>query len=118
MENMEDEVIVEEFEEKTSTNKKNEYLQEVKEVKLENSEKKYSKVAYCILAFFLGVFGIHLFYAKKTMQGIIFVVFAIIGIITAAFYIGVFIIMILRITSFVQMLIALFKKSDEFGRIS
>lgn len=52
------------------------------------------------------------------MQGIIFVVFAIIGIITAAFYIGVFIIMILRITSFVQMLIALFKKSDEFGRIS
>ena len=43
MENMEDEVIVEEFEEKTSSNKKNEYLQEVKEVKLENSEKNIVK---------------------------------------------------------------------------
>ena len=40
-----------------------------------SSTKVVSKVAYCLLAFFLGCFGIHKFYAGKTAAGICYLLF-------------------------------------------
>ncbi len=37
--------------------------------------KAVNKVAYCLLAFFLGGLGIHKFYAGKTLLGVLYIVF-------------------------------------------
>lgn len=39
------------------------------------NKKAVNKVAYCLLAFFLGGIGIHKFYAGKTAAGILYILF-------------------------------------------
>lgn len=70
---------------------------------LDPSLKLVNKVAYILLALFLGSFGIHKFYAGKTGMGFLFVFF--------------FWTFIPTIISLVEAIIAMFKKSDRFGRI-
>ena len=62
-----------------------------------------SKVAYVLLAFFLGGLGIHNFYAGKTGMGILYLLFC-----------WTF---IPEIAGVIQALVALFKKSDANGKI-
>lgn len=64
---------------------------------------KVNKIAYCVLAFFLGGFGIHQFYAKKVGSGIAMLLFC-----------WTF---IPSIIAFVQFFIALFKTADVNGMI-
>ncbi len=34
-----------------------------------------NKVIYIVLAFFLGTFGVHKFYARRTLEGVLFLLF-------------------------------------------
>lgn len=68
-----------------------------------NGKKAVNKVVYCLLAFFLGWLGIHKFYAGKTGSGILYFVFCWTS--------------IPAIISFIEFILALFKKSDVNGMI-
>lgn len=68
-----------------------------------NGKKAVNKVAYCLLAFFLGGFGIHKFYAGKIGTGILYIVFC------WTFIPG--------IIAFIEFIIALCKKADANGMI-
>lgn len=85
---------------------------------IEDGKKKYSKLTYCLLAWFLGAFGVHSFYAGKPVQGIIFIIVTVINIFLSFFSIGIFTAIITGIVIIVQIIMAAKKKSDEFGRIS
>ncbi len=67
------------------------------------SGKVVNKVAYCILAFFLGGFGIHKFYAGKTGAGVTMLLFC-----------WTFIPAIIALIDFI---VGLTKKSDANGNI-
>lgn len=67
------------------------------------SGKVVSKVAYCLLAFFLGGLGIHKFYAGKSGAGITMLLFSWTG--------------IPLIIALVDFIIGLTKKSDANGNI-
>lgn len=62
-----------------------------------------NKVIYILLAVFLGSFGIHKFYAKKNLQGILFILFSW----TA----------IPQILAIISAILAVFNPSDENGNI-
>lgn len=68
-----------------------------------NNTKAINKVVYCLLAFFLGGFGIHKFYAGKIGTGILFILFC------WTFIPGVI--------AFIEFIIALCKKADSNGNI-
>ena len=114
MENMEDEVIVEEFEEEMKSEENNVFLEEAKSKTEIMPEKKYNKVVYCLLAWFLGIWGAHSFYAGKNKQGIIFVVTTVLGFIL----LGGIPLIIEWIICIVQIIKAVKKPADEYGRIS
>ena len=65
--------------------------------------KPVSKVAYVLLAFFLGGLGVHNFYAGKIGLGILYLVFCWT--------------LIPGIAAFIQAIIALCKNSDANGKI-
>ena len=67
------------------------------------NKKVVNKLAYVLLALFLGGFGIHNFYAGKTGQGILFLLF--------------FWTAIPAIVAFIQAIIALCQPSDANGNI-
>lgn len=67
------------------------------------SKKSVNKVLYCILALFLGGFGIHKFYGGKVGTGILFLLFC-----------WTF---IPEIIAFIEFLVALFKPTDINGNI-
>lgn len=68
-----------------------------------NNTKAVNKVAYCILALFLGGLGIHKFYAGKIGTGILYFVFS-----------WTF---IPAVVAFFEFIIAIFKSSDQNGNI-
>lgn len=67
------------------------------------NKKKVNKLAYVLLAFFLGGFGGHKFYSGKIGTGILYLIFS------RTF--------IPAIIAFVEFIIALTKPSDEYGEI-
>ncbi len=69
-----------------------------------NGTKVVSKAVYCLLAFFLGGFGIHKFYAGKTGAGIAYLLFC-----------WTFIPLLLSLIDFI---VGLCKKSDSNGMIA
>ena len=69
----------------------------------DGNKKAVSKVAYCLLAFFLGGIGIHKFYAGQTTKGILYLVFSWT--------------MIPAIIAFVEFIMALTKQADANGNI-
>lgn len=68
-----------------------------------NNTKAVNKVVYCLLAFFLGGIGVHKFYAGKTGAGILYLLFC-------WTFIPGFI-------AFIELIVALCKKSDAAGNI-
>lgn len=62
-----------------------------------------NKVIYIVLAIFLGGFGIHKFYARKTITGLLYLVFCWTG--------------IPQILAVVGAIITLFKPADQNGNI-
>ncbi len=66
-------------------------------------KKAVNKLAYCLLAFFLGGLGGHKFYGGKFVWGIVYVCFCWTG--------------IPAIIALIELIIALFKKSDLYGNI-
>lgn len=66
-------------------------------------KKAVNKLAYCLLAFFLGGIGIHKFYGGKIIWGIVYICFCWTG--------------IPAIIALIEFFIALFKKADSFGNI-
>lgn len=68
-----------------------------------NNTKAVNKIIYCLLAFFLGTFGIHKFYAGKISTGILFIFFCWTGIPT--------------FIAFIDFIIGLCKKADVNGNI-
>ncbi|MDH9162421.1 NINE protein [Staphylococcus succinus] len=62
-----------------------------------------NKVIYIVLAIFLGGFGIHKFYARKTIIGLLYLVFCWTG--------------IPQILAVVGAIITLFKPADQNGNI-
>ena len=83
-----------------------------------NSSGKYNKVIYCLLAWFFGVYGIHSFYAGRKQEGIYFLIAGIIGTLTAFILVGSIIIFVECIICIIQIVKAIQKPADEFGRIS
>lgn len=65
--------------------------------------KAVSKLAYCLLAFFLGGIGIHKFYAGKTGTGVVYLLFCWTG--------------VPAIIAFIEFIIGLCKKADANGNI-
>jgi len=99
---------VEEKSENTSTSGININLQNVQtnqttQPTLVQSGKVVSKVAYCILAFFLGGIGIHKFYAGKSGAGITMLLFCWTG--------------IPAIIALIDFIVGLTKKADVNGNI-
>ena len=68
-----------------------------------NNTKAVNKVAYCLLAFFLGGIGVHKFYAGKIGTGILYLIFS-------WTFIPGFI-------AFIEFIIGLTKKADANGKI-
>lgn len=68
-----------------------------------NRQKVVNKVAYCLLAFFLGGLGVHKFYSGRIGLGIVYILFC-----------WTFIPMIV---AFIECIIALCKPSDANGNI-
>lgn len=66
-------------------------------------KKPVNKIAYALLALFLGGLGIHKFYAGRTFMGIMFLLFCWTG--------------IPAIIGFIQGILALTKTSDVYGNI-
>lgn len=66
-------------------------------------EHKVNKVVYCVLAFFLGWFGVHKFYARRTGAGILYLLFSFTG--------------LPLLVSFIEGIVALFKDEDMDGNI-
>lgn len=62
-----------------------------------------NKVIYIVLAVFLGSFGIHKFYARKTGMGILFLVFCWTG--------------IPQILAIIGAILTLFKPADQNGNV-
>lgn len=83
-----------------------------------NENHKYNKVIYCLLAWFFGAFGIHAFYAGRKQEGIYFLIAGIIGILTSFLFIGGIILLVEFVICVIQIIKAIQKPADEFGRIS
>ncbi|ERK51208.1 TM2 domain-containing protein [Leptotrichia sp. oral taxon 879] len=83
-----------------------------------NGNPKYNKAIYCLLAWFLGCFGIHAFYAGRKQEGIYFLIAGIIGMLTAFLFIGGIILLVEFVICVIQIVKAIQKPADEFGRIS
>ena len=83
-----------------------------------NEKPKYNKVIYCLLAWFFGYFGIHAFYAGRKQEVIYFLIVGIIGTLTTFILVGYVIILIEFIICVIQIVKAIQKPADEFGRIS
>lgn len=81
-------------------------------------ETKYNKWVYILCAFFFGLLGVHSFIAKKPIQGILFIIFTILGWILSLVFIGFIVLSIEGIIILVQIIMAVGKKSDENGMIS
>lgn len=69
----------------------------------QTGKRKVNKIAYVLLAFFLGGFGVHKFFAGKILQGVFYLIF--------------FWTCIPAIIAFVEFIIALCKPEDENGQI-
>ena len=78
-------------------------MQTINANEVPEGKKLVNKVAYCLLAFFLGGFGIHNFYAGKIGLGIVYILFSWT--------------VVPSIIAFVEMIIALTKDSDANGNI-
>lgn len=68
-----------------------------------NNTKAVNKIAYCLLAFFLGGIGIHKFYAGKTGSGILYLLFCWTG--------------IPWVISMIEFIVGLCKSADANGNI-
>ncbi|ERK53137.1 toxin-antitoxin system, antitoxin component, Xre family [Leptotrichia wadei F0279] len=71
-----------------------------------------------MLAWFFGTFGIHAFYAGRKQEGIYFLIAGIIGTLTTFILVGYVIVLIEFIICVIQIVKAIQKLADEFGRIS
>ncbi|WP_064615220.1 NINE protein [Streptobacillus moniliformis] len=78
----------------------------------------YSKLAYCLLAFFFGYLGIHSFYASKPIQGVLFIIFSLINYVLLFILIGYFLFMIESLIILIQIFIAIGKPTNEYGNIN
>lgn len=103
-------IIVSKAEEKTENpmgginiNMTNNQNSQPQQLMLANGTKAVNKLVYCLLAFFLGSFGGHKFYAGKTGTGILFLLFCWTGIPT--------------VVSIIEFIVGLCKKSDSNGLI-
>ena len=83
-----------------------------------NEKPKYNKVIYCLLAWFFGCCGIHAFYAGRKQEGIYFLIAGIIGILTYFLLVGIIILLVEFVICVIQIVKAVQKPADEFGRIS
>jgi len=66
-------------------------------------KKPVNKLVYCLLALFVGGFGIHKFYAGKIGMGILYIVFCWSG--------------IPALIAFIEFIIGLCKTADPYGNI-
>ena len=69
----------------------------------QTGKRKVNKIAYVLLAFFLGGLGIHKFFAGKILQGVLYLTF--------------FWTFIPALIAFVDLIIGLCKPADENGQI-
>ena len=92
--------------------------QKVIYLRIQKREPKYNKVIYCLIAQFFGTFGIHAFYAGRKQEGIYFLIAGIIGTLTTFILVGYVIVLIEFIICVIQIVKAIQKLADEFGRIS
>lgn len=69
----------------------------------ENTSVPVNKVAYCLLAFFLGGIGAHKFFAGKKLAGVLYLLFCWTG--------------IPALIALVEFILGLCKPADELGNI-
>ena len=76
-----------------------------------------SKVAAALLAFFLGMLGVHKFYLGYGTQGVILLIATIIGWATAILFVGFIILIAVAVVCLIEFVIYLTKSDEDFHRI-
>ncbi len=78
---------------------------------------KVNKIAYAMLAIFLGSLGIHRFYAKRPISGIAYLLMPVLGIVFMWLLFPMILIFIPGILGFIEGIIALVEDDDGHGNL-
>ena len=78
---------------------------------------KVNKIAYALLAIFLGSLGIHRFYARRPVSGVMYILMVIFGTVFGVFIFPLFLAVVPGILGFIEGIIALVEADDGNGNL-
>ncbi len=82
-----------------------------------NGYVKVNKIAYALFAIFLGTLGIHRFYARRPLSGILYLLMPVIGILLSWLLFPLVLIILPGILGFFEGIVALMEEDDGNGNL-
>ncbi len=78
---------------------------------------KVDKVAYALLAIFLGTLGLHRFYARRPISGIVYILMPVLGILFMWLLFPMVLIFLPGTLGFIEGIVALVEEDDGNGKL-